>query len=58
MERIKLDEHSIKDGSDNFETKVTPTFVFFKEKEEIGRIIGYSSAEMFWWQVDEILDRD
>jgi len=32
--------------------------IFFKEKEEIGRIIGYSSAEMFWWQVDEILDRD
>ena len=29
-----------------------------KEKEEIGRIIGYSSAEMFWWQVDEILDLD
>ena len=25
---------------------------------EIGRITGYSSAEMFWWQVDEILDRD
>ncbi len=42
----------------NYETKITPTFVFFKEKEEIGRIIGYSSAEMFWWQVDEILDRD
>ena len=31
---------------------------FFKEKEEIGRIIGYSNAEMFWWQVDEILDRN
>ena len=28
------------------------------EKEEIGRIIGYSSAEMFWWQVDEILGFD
>ena len=58
LERIELDEHSIRDDSDNYETKITPTFVFFEEKEEIGRIIGYSSAEMFWWQVDEILDRD
>ena len=63
LERIELDEHlisndSISNDSDNYETKITPTFVFFKEKEEIGRIIGYSSAEMFWWQVDEILDRD
>ena len=58
LERIELDEYLISNDSDNYETKGTPTFVFFKEKEEIGRIIGYSSAEMFWWQVDEILDRD
>ncbi len=58
LERIELDEHSIRNDLDSNETKITPTFVFFKEKEEIGRIIGYSSAEMFWWQVDEILDRD
>ena len=58
LERIELDENSISNGSGNYETKITPTFVFFKENEEIGRIIGYSSAEMFWWQVDEILDRD
>ena len=58
LERIELDEHSINNDSDNYETKITPTFIFFREKEEIGRIIGYSNAEMFWWQVDEILDRD
>ena len=58
LERIELDEHLISDDSDNYETKITPTFVFFKEKEEIGRIIGYTSAEMFWWQVDEILASD
>ena len=58
LERIELDKYSISNNSDNYETKITPTFVFFKENEEIGRIIGYSSAEMFWWQVDEILDRD
>ena len=58
LERIKLDEDSIKNDPNNYETKITPTFVFFREKEEIGRITGYSSAEMFWWQVDEILDRE
>ena len=58
LERIELDENSIRNNLENYETKITPTFVFFKEKEEIGRITGYSSAEMFWWQVDEILDLD
>ena len=58
LERIELEEYLISNDSGNYEAKITPTFVFFKEKEEIGRIIGYSSAEMFWWQVDEILDRD
>ena len=58
LERIELDEYSLNNDLDNYETKITPTFVFFKENEEIGRIVGYSSAEMFWWQVDEILDRD
>ena len=58
LERIELQEYSISNDLDNNETKITPTFVFFRENKEIGRIIGYSSAEMFWWQVDEILDRD
>ena len=58
FEKIELDEYSFNNVLHNYETKITPTFVFFKENEEIGRIVGYSSAEMFWWQVDEILDRD
>ena len=58
LERIELDKYLISNDLDNYEAKATPTFVFFKEKEEIGRIIGYSSAEMFWWQVDEILGLD
>ena len=58
LEKIELDEQSISSESVNYETKITPTFIFFKEKEEIGRITGYSSAEMFWWQVDEILNLD
>ncbi len=40
-----------------FKTNVTPTFVFFNNGKEIGRIIGYSNPEMFWWQVDEIFER-
>ena len=56
LEKIELDEQSISSNLDNYGTKITPTFIFFKEKDEIGRITGYSSAEMFWWQVDEILN--
>ena len=61
LERIELDEYLFdNDISDtnNYETKITPTFVFYRGNNEIGRITGYSSAEMFWWQVDEILDLD
>ena len=61
LERIELDEYLFDNDindTNNYETKITPTFVFYRENKEIGRIIGYSSAEMFWWHVDEILDRD
>ena len=39
-----------------FKTKATPTFVFYKNNVEIGRISGYSNPEMFWWQIDEIIE--
>ena len=61
LERIELDEYLFDNDindTDNYETKITPTFVFYRGNNEIGRITGYSSAEMFWWQVDEILYRD
>ena len=61
LERIELDEYLFDNDindTDNYETKITPTFVFYRGNNEIGRISGYSSAEMFWWQVDEILDRN
>ena len=35
---------------------LTPTFIFFKNNKQIGRIKGYTNPEMFWWQVDEIID--
>ena len=61
LEKIELDEYlfdNVINDNSNYETKITPTFVFYRGNNEIGRITGYSSAEMFWWQVDEILDRD
>ena len=39
-----------------FKTQLTPTFVFYKGDKEIGRIEGFSNPEMFWWQVDEIIE--
>ncbi|MDA0885829.1 MAG: thioredoxin family protein [Bacteroidetes bacterium] len=39
-----------------FNTNLTPTFVFVKDNKEIGRIEGFSNPEMFWWQVDEIIE--
>ena len=35
--------------------KVTPTFIFVKEKTEVGRIEGYNGQELFWWQVDDVI---
>ena len=37
-------------------TNITPTFIFIKNDIEVGRIEGYTNPEMFWWQVDEIID--
>ena len=36
-------------------TNITPTFIFIRNNNEQGRIEGYTSPEMFWWQVDEII---
>jgi len=32
---------------------MTPTFIIIKNGEEIGRIIGYPGAELFWWRLAE-----
>ena len=37
-------------------TNITPTFILIKNTKEKGRIKGYTNPEMFWWQVDEIMD--
>ena len=33
LEKIELDEQSISSESFNYETNITPTFIFFKERE-------------------------
>ena len=46
---VNYSEHKLK------KTNVTPTFIFIRNNNEQGRIEGYTSPEMFWWQVDEIV---
>ncbi len=46
---VNYSKHKIK------KTNITPTFIFIKNNNEQGRIEGYTSPEMFWWQVDEII---
>jgi hypothetical protein len=32
---------------------MTPTFIFVRDGLEVGRIIGYPGAELFWWRISE-----
>ena len=34
---------------------MTPTFVILRDGAEIGRIIGYPGAELFWWRLSEFV---
>ena len=47
---VKLENYGISKT-----VKVTPTFIFVKDKMEVGRIEGYNGQDLFWWQVDEII---
>ena len=46
---VNYSKHKLK------KTNITPTFIFIRNNNEQGRIEGYTSPEMFWWQVDEIV---
>jgi thioredoxin-related protein len=35
------------------EVRGTPTFIILENQKEIDRIVGYSDAEMYWWQISE-----
>ncbi len=56
IKRIYLDKIDKDELNKIFKTNVTPTFVFYENNVEIGRISGYSNPEMFWWQIDEIIE--
>ncbi len=56
LKRMYIDKIDKNELNSLFKTKVTPTFVFYKNNVEIGRILGYSNPEMFWWQIDEIIE--
>ncbi|MAB03957.1 MAG: hypothetical protein CL688_05120 [Candidatus Puniceispirillum sp.] len=32
---------------------MTPTFIVVRDGAEVGRIIGYPGAELFWWRISE-----
>ena len=46
---VNYSKHKLK------KTNITPTFIFIRNNNEQGRIEGYTSPEMFWWHVDEIV---
>ena len=56
IERLYVDKIDKNKLNEIFKTNATPTFVFYKNNIEIGRISGYSNPEMFWWQIDEIIE--
>jgi hypothetical protein len=35
----------------------SPTFILVRGQEEIGRIVGYMGADLFWVQLDELMKR-
>ncbi len=35
----------------------TPTFVVLDKQQEIGRITGYTSEDIFWWELQSIIKR-
>ena len=46
---------SLNDFADNVEPAFgTPTFIFIRDRVEIGRIEGFSDPEMFWWLISDI----
>ena len=34
---------------------MTPTFIIIKDGNEVGRIVGYSDQDLFWWQLSEFI---
>ena len=52
--RVQIEERLPEFSVDFNQVRGTPTFIFLRDNNEIGRIEGFSDAEMFWWLVDDI----
>jgi thioredoxin-related protein len=52
---VKIKDRLPAFGVDLDEVRGTPTFIFLRDNNEIGRIEGFSDTEMFWWLVDDII---
>ena len=35
---------------------MTPTFIILLNGSEVGRIVGYPGAELFWWRLSEFVE--
>ena len=35
---------------------MTPTFIILHNGSEVGRIVGYPGAELFWWRLSEFVE--
>ena len=35
---------------------MTPTFIVIRDGDEVGRIVGYPGAELFWWRLSEFFE--
>ena len=35
---------------------MTPTFIILLDGSEVGRIVGYPGAELFWWRLSEFVE--
>lgn len=53
LTRIDIGSDLPADMRISYDLRGTPTFLILENRAEIGRIIGYSDAELFWWQISE-----
>ena len=53
--RVDVDEQFPDTFDDLNPAFFTPTFIFVREGEEMGRIEGYPGKELFWWRMSEFL---
>ena len=55
LKRLELEDEKSGFNINFNEVRGTPTFIFLRDNNEIGRIEGFSDVEMFWWLVDDIV---